>query len=225
MLNSSLIRYNKKKGLRVIFTTANLFNDFKKYSFVDDKMFILNIPLNNALPLETSNSTNLYYKSLKRYLFKSKKKGTNNFYYLNNFIFFYIMKFINILMKCGKKDKAISIFKKVLFNLSFFFPARNPLRVIFYVFLNLKFVLALKKKKVAGRVHHVPFFLNNIKQVLVGLKLFLYCTRLSVGKGICGKLTNEFVLIFNKDLESAFIKKKRELYNLALDNKYYVKFL
>lgn len=224
MLNSSLFRYNKKKGLRVIFTKPDLFSDFKKYSFIETKTNVINVSFNNSVIFDVEDH-NLIYKSLKRYLFKFKKKSNNKFYYLNNFIFFYIMKFINILMKCGKKDKAISIFKKVLFNLSFFFPTKNPLRIVLYVFLNLKFVLAFKKKKVAGRVHHVPFFLNNIKQVLVGLKLFLYCTRLSIGKGICGKLTNEFVLIFNKDLESSFIKKKRELYNLALDNKYYVKFL
>lgn len=154
-----------------------------------------------------------------------KRLSFSSFFFFNSFFFYFIIKFINIVMKCGKKDKSITLFKKLIYNLLIIYPQKDPFFVIWIVFFNLKIVLFFKKKKVAGRVHHVPFFLNNTKQVLIGLKVFISVVRLVAGNGFINKLINEFILVFNKDIESNFVKKKKDIYNLAIENKYYVKFL
>jgi small subunit ribosomal protein S7 len=143
----------------------------------------------------------------------------------NSFKLYLLYKFINNLMHNGKKDKAIKLFKLILFRLSFIYRYKNPYNILFLVFMRLNFVLTLKKKKVAGRTHYVPLFLNKEQQFLYGLRTFVVCSRLRLEKNIVLKITEEISCILNKDLNSVVIKKKRYVYNQAIENKFYAKFL
>lgn len=220
-------QYYKYNNIRSIFFTLKSFKNIKSivnikrvYSFSKKKIIISknNINLKNNNNYGTKINKNIKaakFKSKKYFLLTLKKRNKrlkNRFFFFNNFFFYFIVKFINIIMKCGKKDKSISIFRNLIFYLLLIYPKKNPFYIILAVFFNLRIVLFFKKKKVAGRVHHVPFFLNNVKQVLVGLKVFISVVRASVGNGFVKKLVNEFILIFNKDVESNFMKKKKKIF-------------
>lgn len=141
---------------------------------------------------------------------------------LYSFVFF---KFINNIMFNGKKDKAISIFKSILYYFSLKFKYDNVCKLLISIFSNLNFVLNVKKKKVAGRTHHIPLFLNKTQQILFGLKNFVVCCRTRIERNIILKILAELLLLHNKDLNSMVMKKKKALYLQAIENKFYAKFL
>lgn len=141
---------------------------------------------------------------------------------LYSFVFF---KFINNIMFNGKKDRAIFIFKSILYYFSLQFKFENVCKLLISIFSNLNFVLNVKKKKVAGRTHHIPLFLNKTQQILFGLKNFVICCRARLERNIILKIIAELLLLHNKDLNSMVMKKKKALYLQAIENKFYAKFL
>lgn len=159
------------------------------------------------------------------------------FFYSNILEFFLLHKVLNYLMFSGKKDKAYThwiqfqfqvYLKKIKINGYKFYV--NPVSLFIFVLQRANVVINLKKKKVAGRTHFVPLFLDRKRQVLFTLKNYIAGARLHVlNLGITAKLLFEFLSLVsddtNKLLESQLNKKKRWLYAQAIENKFYIKFL
>lgn len=170
----------------------------------------------------------IYRKNSKIYLF---------FLYSNILEFFLLHKVLNYLMFSGKKDKAYMhwiqlqfqvYLKKIKINGYKF--CVNPVSLFIFVLQRANVVINLKKKKVAGRTHFVPLFLDRKRQVLFTLKNYIVGARLHVlNLGITAKLLYEFLSLVSEDndklLESQLNKKKRWLYAQAIENKFYIKFL
>jgi len=137
--------------------------------------------------------------------------------------FFY--KLTNNLIINGKKDVAIHILYNVLLKLQDYFKNQDPFFILDRVIRCSIIVLKIKKKRIAGRVHHVPLFLQRVNQINYSLKSFIDCIRLRSEKTMVLKLFTEIIAINNKDLNAVVWRKKKLLYTQALANKFFVKYL
>lgn len=179
---------------------------------------------------------------------KFLKLKINNFYGYSNILeYFLFHKVLNYIMYCGKKDKAFNhwlqlqfliFLKKIkikqLINVQLISKKKiftlNPISLFVFMIKRANIIVNLKKKKVAGRTHYIPLFLNGKQQVLFTLKNYIIASRLRVLEvGITAKLYLElFSLITfdsNKTIESQLLKRKKWLYSQAAENKFYIKFL
>lgn len=138
-------------------------------------------------------------------------------------------KLINNLMKKGKKDKAINILNKVILKLNV-----NLNRDAFYLFSDvIKYIsppFRLKKKRIAGKNFSIPLFIPVKTQINYGVKYLVKNSRERNEKNIELKLFNELCdidnsLLNNISTNSISLKKRKELCRIAIENKYYIKYL
>lgn len=187
---------------------------------------------------------------LKKKKIRSKflKLKINNFYGFSNILeYFLFHKVLNYIMYCGKKDKAFNhwlqlqfliFLKKIkikqLINVQLIGTKKNftlnPISLFVFMIKRANIIVNLKKKKVAGRTHYIPLFLNSKQQVLFTLKNYIIASRLRVLEvGITSKLYLELLSLIsfdsNKNIESQLLKRKKWLYSQASENKFYIKFL
>lgn len=187
---------------------------------------------------------------LKKKKIRSKflKLKINNFYGYSNILeYFLFHKVLNYIMYCGKKDKAFNhwlqlqfliFLKKIkikqLINVQLIGGKKNftlnPISLFVFMIKRANIIVNLKKKKVAGRTHYIPLFLNGKQQVLFTLKNYIIASRLRVLEvGITSKLYLELLSLIsfdsNKNIESQLLKRKKWLYSQASENKFYIKFL
>lgn len=184
----------------------------------------------------------------KKLRIKFLKLKITNFYGFSNILeYFLFHKVLNYIMFCGKKDKAFNhwlqlqflIFLKKLkikqlINVQLISKKKNftlhPISLFIFMIKRANIIVNLKKKKVAGRTHYVPLFLNGKQQILFTLKNYIIASRLRVLEvGITVKLYVELLSLIsiesNKNIESQLLKRKKWLYSQASENKFYIKFL
>ena len=184
----------------------------------------------------------------KKLRIKFLKLKITNFYGFSNILeYFLFHKVLNYIMFCGKKDKAFNhwlqlqflIFLKKLkikqlINVQLISKEKNftlhPISLFIFMIKRANIIVNLKKKKVAGRTHYVPLFLNGKQQILFTLKNYIIASRLRVLEvGITVKLYVELLSLIsiesNKNIESQLLKRKKWLYSQASENKFYIKFL
>jgi len=90
----------------------------------------------------------------------------------------------------------------------------NPISLFVFMLKRANIIVNLKKKKVAGRTHYIPLFLNSKQQVLFTLKNYILAARLRVlDVGIISKLYLELLSLISfdatKNIESQLLKRKK----------------
>jgi len=156
-------------------------------------------------------------------------KLNNKNYKLNLHIgsrqFYFFYKLVNNLIINGKKDTALNIINTLITLIKEKYIDKDPLFILDKILCKCIITVKIKKKRVAGRVHHVPLFLQKVNQINYSLKSFIDTVRLRSEKTMVLKLFSEVNAILTQDNNAAIIKKKKLLYMQALNNKFYVKFL
>ena len=141
------------------------------------------------------------------------------------FLGYYIChKLVNNLMLKGKKDKAYKIVSKILEELSVHFNYYNPFLIITKVIMMISLPFRFKKKRVAGRNFSIPLFMLLENQINYYVKFFVKNIRDRNEKNINKSFLNEVLDIFNNN-NSISLKKRKDLIRLAIENKYYTKYL
>lgn len=187
----------------------------------------------NILKIKSKKNKNKFKTKINLYKFKL----LFFFSFSNGLEFFLLHKLLNYLMFCGKKDKAykhwiqlqLRIYLKKIKIKNYKFCI-NPVALFIFMLNRANVVVNLKKKKVSGRTHFVPLFLDRKHQVLFTLKNYVCLARLHLlDLGITSKLLLELLSLLSdnndKFLESQLNKKKRWLYTQAIENKFYIKYL
>jgi small subunit ribosomal protein S7 len=139
--------------------------------------------------------------------------------------FYFFYKLVNNLIVNGKKDTALNIMYNLIFLIQKNYKDKDPLSILDIILCKSIITVKVKKKRVAGRVHHVPLFLQKVNQINYSLKSFIDTVRLRSEKTMVLKLFSELQAILNQDNSAVIIKKKKTLYMQVLANKFYVKFL
>jgi ribosomal protein S7 len=148
----------------------------------------------------------------------NKNKIINISLYLRKFYFF---KFINLLLKKGKKGNALKLFYKIL-NELFLDIGLDPYNILHHAIKNAKSLIFLKKRNIAGIAYEIPIILfKNI--LLIILRKILYFSMERFENKFYLKISNEILEAFNN--MGFCIRLKERTYIKLLENRNFRRFL
>jgi len=125
-------------------------------------------------------------------------------------------KFINCMMRDGKKSVAESIFYKAL-NIIEQKTGKHPLEVFEKAVENVKPVIEVKSRRVGGATYQVPVEVRPERRVSLAVKWIINSARARAEKGMVYKLANELLDAYNN--RGAAIKKKEDTHKMAEANR------
>eukprot|EP01024_Parvocaulis_polyphysoides_P065653 TRINITY_DN7666_c0_g1_i2.p2 TRINITY_DN7666_c0_g1~~TRINITY_DN7666_c0_g1_i2.p2 ORF type:complete len:234 (+),score=14.24 TRINITY_DN7666_c0_g1_i2:208-909(+) len=127
-----------------------------------------------------------------------------------------IDKFINCIMKKGKKELAFKIFRETCNMLQKIYPDNAPGEIIKAAIDNVKPIVEVRRTKLAGRTRHIPLAIPARRQHNMAIRWILKAARdrkLNVINSFSECLTVEIIDAY---LDKGAVKKRRaELHRLA----------
>ncbi|CAD7772541.1 MAG: 30S ribosomal protein S7 [Candidatus Desulfofervidus auxilii] len=127
-----------------------------------------------------------------------------------------VAKFINCMMKDGKKSVAESIFYKAL-NIIKEKTGKNSLEVFEKAVENVKPVLEVKSRRVGGATYQVPIEVRPERRISLAVKWIINSARARGERGMVSKLANELLEAYNN--KGGAIKKKEDTHRMAEANR------
>lgn len=125
-------------------------------------------------------------------------------------------KFINYLMKDGKKNTARKIFKDMLAIL-IEKGNKEPGKVFEKAIESVKPTLEIKAKRIGGAVYQIPIEVKPGRQLMLAFRWLLEGARGKKGSPMAQKLADELLAASNG--EGLAIKKKEDTMKMAQANK------
>lgn len=133
----------------------------------------------------------------------------------------YVTKFINYLMKDGKKMLAQKIFYKAMERVKEL-SGKDPLEVFNTAIKNCSPAMEVRARRVGGATYLVPREVRVKRKFFLASKWIIESARSRKGKPMFEKLAEEFIQAFN--LEGEAVKKRKELEKTAEANKAFAHF-
>lgn len=133
-----------------------------------------------------------------------------------------IEKFINVLMRDGKKTVARKVFENMLKLIKKQEPEKDPKDIFELAINNIKPSVEVKAKRVGGSVYQIPVEVSSKRQQTLAIRWLLSICRKISGKPMAVRLSNE-ILSASKSVGAA-IKKKEDVQKMAEANKAYAHF-
>ncbi len=127
-----------------------------------------------------------------------------------------VQKFINCLMKRGKKTVAQKIFYGTM-DIIESKEKDNPLVIFKKALENVKPQLEVKSKRVGGSTYQVPMEVTHTRQNALAIRWLIQYSRKRHEKGMKNKLYGELMDAYHN--RGATIKKKEETHRMAEANK------
>ncbi len=132
-----------------------------------------------------------------------------------------IEKFINCLMKQGKKSTARQIFGDAI-EIIKTRTKDAPMDIFAKALLNTTPLVEVRPKRIAGAVYQVPTEVNAKRQQSLSIRWILTAARSRKGIPMAEKLALE--LLEASAEQGAAVKKKEDVYKMAQANKAYAHF-
>lgn len=130
-------------------------------------------------------------------------------------------RFINYLMKGGKKNLARRILNNTLKTISKKTNS-DPEKVFRTAIENVKPQMEVKPKRIGGAVYQIPLEVSGDRQVALAFRWILKAARDKKGSPIAQRLANELVEASNE--QGSAIKKKIDTEKMAAANKAFAHF-
>ncbi len=127
-----------------------------------------------------------------------------------------VAKFINCMMRDGKKSVAERIFYQAL-DIIGQKTGKNPLEVFEKAVENVKPILEVKSRRVGGATYQVPVEVRPERKVSLAVKWIIQSARARGEKSMVNKLANELLDAYNN--RGAAIKKKEDTHRMAEANR------
>ncbi len=132
-----------------------------------------------------------------------------------------ISKFINYIMKNGKKQIAQKIFYYSI-NLISVKLKKNYLFLIKKILLNIQPIFEIKKRKIGGTSYNIPFKINLKRSLMFSMKWIILNSKKRNENGFKNKFVGELIdSYYNNSLS---IKQKESILKIAEQNKAYSNF-
>jgi len=125
-------------------------------------------------------------------------------------------KFINYIMKEGKKNIARKIFKDTMQVLTEK-GQKEPVKTFERAIENVKPTLEIRPKRIGGAVYQIPIEVKATRQLMLSFRWILDSARSKKGQPMAKKLADELLNASNN--EGAAIKKKEDTIKMAQANK------
>lgn len=127
-----------------------------------------------------------------------------------------VAKFINCIMRDGKKSTAQSI----LYNAFDIIESRskeNPAKIFEQAVDNVRPMIEVKSRRVGGSTYQVPTEIRPSRRTALGIRWIITFSRKRSEKGMAAKLANELLDAANR--RGASVKKREDTHKMAEANK------
>jgi len=128
-----------------------------------------------------------------------------------------VAKFINNLMKDGKKNIARKIFYEALEKLREKSGGEDPLKIFEKAVENVKPLLETRTRRVGGANYQVPVEVRPERQISLAIKWIINAARSRHEKTMVERLANELWDAYNE--KGAAIKKRDDTHKMAEANR------
>ncbi|AEH22850.1 ribosomal protein S7 [Thermodesulfobacterium geofontis OPF15] len=128
-----------------------------------------------------------------------------------------VAKFINNLMKDGKKNIARKIFYEALEKLREKSGGEDPLKIFEKAVENVKPLLETRTRRVGGANYQVPVEVRPERQISLAIKWIINAARSRHEKTMVERLANELWDAYNE--KGAAIKKRDDTHKMAESNR------
>jgi len=130
-------------------------------------------------------------------------------------------KFINTLLKNGKKEKAEKIFNSSMSYISHM-SSDNPAVILEKAINNCKPMIELKPVRIAGATYRIPFELATKRQVSIAIRWIILSSKSVNYNNLALALANEIIRCYNN--QGSCIKKKEEIHKIGEANRAFAHF-
>ncbi len=131
-------------------------------------------------------------------------------------------KFINCIMKDGKKSTAESIFYDAMEVVKEKLPAEDAVNVFVTAIENVKPHIEVRSKRVGGAAYQVPMQVNRNRQQSLAIRWILLAVREKKGRPAHLALAEEFIAAFGR--EGAAFTRRQNVHRMADANKAFAHF-
>ena len=133
-----------------------------------------------------------------------------------------VSKFINAVMKGGKKSVAESIVYDALDVLDKRVADEEPLKVFETAINNVKPMVEVRSKRVGGATYQVPMPVSSHRQQALAFRWLLAAVREKKGRPMHQRLANELLDAFNR--QGAAMTVRENIHRMADANKAFAHF-
>lgn len=133
-----------------------------------------------------------------------------------------VEKFINYVMKDGKKSIARKLTYDTLEEIKKKTKSENPLEIFELAIKNASPLLEVRSRRVGGANYQVPREVRPERKMALTFRWILAAARAKKGAGIVSRLSDE--LIAASKNEGAAVKKKEDTHRMAEANKAFAHF-
>jgi small subunit ribosomal protein S7 len=133
-----------------------------------------------------------------------------------------VSKFINCIMRRGKKTVAEKVFYSAMDIIEKKVPETPPLEVFETAINNVKPQIEVRSRRVGGATYQVPVEVNKKRQQSLALRWVLEAARGKKGRPMAARLADELVDAFKK--QGAAITTRENVHKMAEANKAFAHF-
>jgi small subunit ribosomal protein S7 len=133
-----------------------------------------------------------------------------------------VSKFVNCLMKEGKKSTALSAFYRAMDIIEQKMKGKEPLEIFKSAVENVKPMIEVRSKRVGGATYQVPMEVNRKRQQSLAIRWILAATDGQKGRPVAEKLADELIAAFKK--EGAAYTTRENIHKMAEANKAFAHF-
>jgi len=131
-------------------------------------------------------------------------------------------KFINCIMKDGKKTIAQKIFYRALDELARMIPDEDPFRVFTQAVENVKPVLEVRSRRVGGATYQVPVEVRPKRRTSLAIRWIIQAARKKKGKPMYIRLAHELAAAYRNEGDA--ITTRDNVHKMAEANKAFAHF-
>ena len=110
-----------------------------------------------------------------------------------------LSKFINCVMKRGKKTTAQAIVYGALDAVAKRLPGEDPVKIFQTAIANVKPMVEVRSKRVGGATYQVPVDVGTRRQQSLAIRWILETSRKKRGKAMSERLAEEFILASRRE--------------------------
>ena len=132
-----------------------------------------------------------------------------------------IAKFINYVMRCGKKSTAQRIVYQAL-EIIKEKTKKDPLKIFEQAMENVSPTTEVRSRRIGGANYQIPFPVQGARQFTLGSRWIIGAARGKEGKSMAARLAEEILNAANN--QGAAIEKKDSVYRMAQANKAFAHF-
>ena len=131
-------------------------------------------------------------------------------------------KFINCLMRDGKKSVAQRVFYDALDLIKKKIPDAEPIEVFTQAVENVKPDVEVRSKRVGGASYQVPMQVNRVRRQSLAIRWILLAVREQKGRATREKLANELMAAYKR--EGKAVTRRENVHRMAEANKAFAHF-